>query len=68
MNQPTKPTKLFGIAEGAEMLGLKPATLRDWVWRRRIEFVRVGRCIRFREGALHAVIERGTVPARRDAQ
>jgi len=68
MNQPTKPTKLFGIAEGAEMLGLKPATLRDWVWRRKIEFVRVGRCIRFREEALRAVIERGTVPARKDVQ
>jgi excisionase family DNA binding protein len=38
-------------------------TLRDWIWRRKIEVVRVGRCVCVSEDALDAIIQRGTRPA-----
>ena len=58
-------TKLFPIPEAAERLGLKPATVRFWVWTRRIEYVKVGRAVRIPESAIQRVIEQGTVPAQR---
>lgn len=56
-------TKLLTVDQFAEALGLKPATVRQKVWRREIEFVRVGRAIRFRPELVEKLIQRGTVPA-----
>ncbi len=57
--------RLLTIPEASERLGLKPATLRFWVWTRRIEHVKVGRAVRIREETVRDLIENGTVPARR---
>jgi excisionase family DNA binding protein len=35
--------RLLTIAEASERLGLKPATMRSWIWTRKIEHVHVGR-------------------------
>ena len=56
-------TRLLTVGELAEALGLKPATVRQKVWRREIEFVRVGRAIRFRAELVEKLIQAGTVPA-----
>jgi excisionase family DNA binding protein len=56
-------TKLLTVDQFAEALGLKPATVRQKVWRREIEFVRVGRAIRFRPELVEKLIRHGTVPA-----
>lgn len=57
--------RLLTIEQAAGRLGLSSATLRDWVWRRKLEYVRVGeRAIRIRESTIREIIERGTVPAR----
>jgi excisionase family DNA binding protein len=55
--------KLMTVAEFAEEVGWKPATVRQKVWRREIEFVRVGRCIRFKRETAEKLIQIGTVPA-----
>jgi len=57
--------RLLTLPEAADRLGLKVATLRFWVWQRKIEIVRVGRAVRVREDVVKGLIERGTVPARR---
>ena len=57
--------RLLTIPEASERLGLKPATVRFWIWTRKIESVRVGRAVRLREETIEQLIERGTVPARR---
>jgi hypothetical protein len=49
--------------EFAEALGRKPATVRQMVWRRQVEFVRVGRSIRFKPETAEQIIKDGTVPA-----
>jgi excisionase family DNA binding protein len=55
--------RLLTVCEAAERLGLKPATMRFWIWTRRIEHVKVGRAVRVREEAILDLIERGTIPA-----
>jgi len=57
--------KLFRIRQAREYLDrtIAEKTLRDWVWRRKIESVRVGRAVCIPQDALDKIIQRGTVPA-----
>ena len=57
---------LLTVMEFAEALGRKPATVRQMVWRRQVEFVRVGRSIRFKPETVEEIIKDGTVPALQD--
>ena len=54
---------LFSIEQAAEYLGLSIATIRTWVWQRRIPTYRIGRAVRMRRSSLDEVIENGFVPA-----
>jgi excisionase family DNA binding protein len=56
--------KLLTIEQGAERLGLKPATIRFWIWMRKIDHVKVGRAVRLRDDTIQELIRRGTVPAK----
>ena len=57
--------KLFRIPQAVEYLGgaVKAATLRQWVWRRQIEYVHIGRAVCIPQDALDRLIDSGTVPA-----
>ena len=55
--------RMLKIDEAAQQLGMSPATLRAWVWRRKIEYTRLGRAVRISETVVDALLERGTVPA-----
>jgi excisionase family DNA binding protein len=55
--------KLLTVEEFAAEVGWKPSTVRQKIWRREIEFVRMGRCIRFRPETAEKLIEAGTVRA-----
>jgi excisionase family DNA binding protein len=61
-----KTKGLLTVAEFAELTGWRTSTVRQKVWRREIEFVRMGRCIRFRPETVERLIEEGTVPPLRD--
>jgi excisionase family DNA binding protein len=50
------------VEEFAEAIGQKPNTVRQRVWRREVEFVRIGRSIRFKPETAEKLIEAGTVP------
>ena len=56
--------KLLTVEEFADAVGLKPKTIRAKIWRREIEFVKIGRAIRFKPETAEKLIEVGTVPAR----
>jgi len=62
--------KLLRIKQAVDYMNgvVTEKTLRDWIWRRKIEVVRVGRCVCVSQDALDAVIQRGTVPALDDRQ
>ena len=53
---------LMTVEQFADAVGLKPATVRQKVWRREIEFIRIGRAIRFRPELVDKLIEDGLVP------
>jgi excisionase family DNA binding protein len=59
--------RLFRIPAAYEYLGgaVKEATLRQWIWRRQIETVRIGRAVCIPQDALDKLIDDGTVPARK---
>ncbi len=54
---------LVNLVEAAEMLRLKSSTLRAWVLRRKIPFVKLGRRVLFRRSDLEALIAENVVPA-----
>ena len=60
--------KLLNVEEFAAEVGWKPATVRQKVWRREIEFVRMGRSIRFKRETAEKLVARGLVPAREREQ
>ena len=54
---------LMTVEQFAEAVGLRPATVRQKVWRRELEYVKIGRSIRFRPETAEKLIEAGIVPA-----
>ena len=60
-----KQRRLLRIPQASEYLGgaIKPATLRQWIWRGRIEYVHIGRAVCIPQDVLDKLIESGTVPA-----
>lgn len=64
----TRPRSLLTVDDVAEIMNLQPKTIRDWVSRRSIPFVRVGHNVRFRPDAVDKLIANSEVhPARRRA-
>lgn len=58
-------SNLVNIDEAAAYLSLKPATLRSWVLRRKIPYVKVnGKAVRIRLSDLDTIIQEGSVPVR----
>ena len=56
---------MLTVKEASEMLGLKPATLRNWQARRKnLPFVRCGRSVRIPADAIERFILENTVPVR----
>jgi excisionase family DNA binding protein len=60
---PVEIKKMLTVEEFAAEVGWKPSTVRQKVWRREIEFVRMGRSIRFKRETAEKLIEAGTIPA-----
>lgn len=54
--------RLLTLKEAATRLAISLATVRSWVWQRKIEVVRIGRCVRIREQVISELIVESTVP------
>lgn len=57
-------SKLLRVNEAAELLGLKPHTLRLWLSGRRLPVVRFGRTVRIPLDAIEQLITDATIPAK----
>jgi excisionase family DNA binding protein len=55
--------ELLTVDEASEVLRLKPSTVRSWVLKRRVPFIKLGSRVFLRLGDLHALIEAGFKPA-----
>ena len=59
-------TQLLTVKQAADALGLKVATIRAWVSRRKLPRVSCGRAVRIPAQAVAEFIERNTIPAREE--
>jgi excisionase family DNA binding protein len=53
------------VKQAAEQWNISERTVRDWIYLRKVTFIRVGRCIRIPQSEIDKVLEQGTIPARR---
>lgn len=56
-------TQLLKVDEAAVALGISRHTLRSWIAKRRIGYVRLGRAVRITETEVKRVVRSGTVRA-----
>lgn len=56
-------SKMLTVREAAQSLGVKPATIRSWIWKRQIGYVKVSRAVRIPADEIQRVIECGNRPA-----
>ena len=59
-------TQLLTVKQAAEALGLKVATIRVWIAKRRLPRVNCGRAVRVPAEAIAEFIEHNTIPARQE--
>ena len=60
------PARLLTVQQTAELLAVKPGTVRLWIAQRRLPVVRLGRSVRVTAAAVQELIESNTTPARGD--
>lgn len=59
--------RLLRVEEAAELLAVKPSTIRAWLLHRKLGRVRVGaRAVRIRASEIERIISEGTIPALRE--
>jgi excisionase family DNA binding protein len=62
---PSSEVILLSVPEVAQRLAIKPSTVRAWLLRRKIGYVRVGqRAVRVPLSEIQKLIDKGTVPSR----
>ena len=59
-------SRLLSLPQAAEELGITVNTIRAWIYRRKIAFVKIGRSVRVSEETVQRIIDRGSVPALED--
>jgi excisionase family DNA binding protein len=63
MSDATLESGLLTIDEAARLLRLKPSTIRDWLYKRRIAFVKLGGRVFLRRGDVESLIAQSIIPA-----
>jgi len=54
--------QLLTDVQAAEFLSISPSTMRVWRWKRQgPEWVKIGRCVRYRQSALNAYLDESRV-------
>jgi excisionase family DNA binding protein len=61
IRESTTSTRLLTLKEAADRLAISLPTIRSWVWQRKIEIVKIGRCVRIREQVISDLIATNTV-------
>jgi excisionase family DNA binding protein len=59
----SRESDLLTVEETAHLLRLKPSTIRDWILKRRIPFVKFSRRVFIRRIDVEALIASSVVPA-----
>lgn len=56
--------EMLRVAEVARRLGLKEGTVRLWLSRRKLAYVKLGRAVRIPEAEVERLIKENLIPAR----
>jgi|SRR5437016_3177850 excisionase family DNA binding protein len=56
--------QLLTVAEAATALGIKDATVRAWISKRKITYVKLGRLVRIPAKEIKVLIDSATIPSR----
>ncbi|TCK59931.1 helix-turn-helix domain-containing protein [Seleniivibrio woodruffii] len=59
-----KDKKLLSVAEASQYAGFAEQTFYDWIYRRKIEYVKISRRVFFKKETLDRLIEENTVKPR----
>lgn len=57
---------MLTVTQVADRLGLKPATIRLWISKRKLAHVKLSRAVRVPEAEVERLIRENTIPARRN--
>ncbi len=55
--------RLLTVEQAAAELGLKPKTLRQQIWKRTIQYHKIGGAVRISSDTINQILERSIVPA-----
>jgi len=55
---------MLTVAQAADRLGMKPATIRLWIAKRKLAHVKLSRAVRVPEAEVDRMIRENTIPAR----
>lgn len=58
---------MLTVSEAAKRLGVQESTVRAWVMRRRIPYLKIGRGVRIEEKELDRLLAQCRVPAKKEA-
>lgn len=61
---PAEPPRLLTIPRVAELLAVKPVTVRTWIGKGRLPRTKIGRCVRVPADAVARFIAENTTPAK----
>lgn len=57
-----KDERILSIKEASDRLGISMNTLYSWVSQRKIEYVKIGRLVKFKQSGIERFIRDHTVP------
>jgi excisionase family DNA binding protein len=58
--------QLLTVAEAAQLLALRPCTIRKWLYERRLPYVRLGRAVRLRKVDMERMVKENYSPVVRN--
>lgn len=69
MTKHSNECRLLTVEQAAERLGVKTATIRSWILKRKhLEVVKVGRLVRITDQSIQRFIDVNTFPPREDQE
>jgi excisionase family DNA binding protein len=59
----SKQSRFLTVKQAASLLGLAEVTLRVWLAKRKLEYIKMGRAVRIPVTEITRLVDEGTIPA-----
>lgn len=64
----TQKLENLTVDQAAQALGLRPATVRAWIWRHRIAYHKIGSAVRIPMSEIRRILDESLIPAKQEAR